>query len=105
MQLWNRQAEELWGLRADEVAGKHLLNLDIGLPVDQLKDPVRACLSDGAAAAPVELSAVNRRGRPIDAARVLPAASDLQGRGGRDRAARRDPLRTGLMPYPGSEGA
>jgi len=66
VQLWNRQSEELWGLRADEVTGKHLLNLDIGLPVDQLKDPVRACLSDGAAAVPVELSAVNRRGRAID---------------------------------------
>ena len=66
VQLWNRQSEELWGLRADEVTGKHLLNLDIGLPVDELKDPVRACLSDGAAAVPVELSAVNRRGRAID---------------------------------------
>jgi two-component system CheB/CheR fusion protein len=66
VQLWNHQSEELWGLRADEVTGRHLLNLDIGLPVDQLKDPVRACLSNGAAAAPVELSAVNRRGRAID---------------------------------------
>src|SRR5436190_11158247 len=66
VQLWNRQSEELWGLRADEVAGSHLLNLDIGLPVDQLKDPVRACLSDGAPTQPVELSAVNRRGRVID---------------------------------------
>jgi two-component system CheB/CheR fusion protein len=66
VQLWNRQSEELWGLRADEVTGKHLLNLDIGLPVDQLKDPVRACLSDGGAGVPVEVSAVNRRGRAID---------------------------------------
>jgi two-component system CheB/CheR fusion protein len=66
VQLWNRQSEELWGLRADEVTGKHLLNLDVGLPVDQLKDPVRACLSDGATTIPVELSAVNRRGRAID---------------------------------------
>jgi two-component system CheB/CheR fusion protein len=66
VQLWNRQSEELWGLRADEVTGKHLLNLDIGLPVDELKDPVRACLSDGSAALAVELSAVNRRGRAVD---------------------------------------
>jgi two-component system, chemotaxis family, CheB/CheR fusion protein len=66
VQLWNRQSEELWGLRADEVSGKHLLNLDIGLPVDQLKDPIRECLSNGAATDPVELSAVNRRGRAID---------------------------------------
>jgi two-component system CheB/CheR fusion protein len=66
VQLWNQQSEELWGLRADEVTGKHLLNLDIGLPVDELKDPVRACLSDGSAALAVELSAVNRRGRAVD---------------------------------------
>jgi two-component system CheB/CheR fusion protein len=65
VQLWNRQSEELWGLRADEVSGQHLLNLDIGLPVDELKDPVRECLSNGASAVPLELSAVNRRGRPI----------------------------------------
>jgi two-component system CheB/CheR fusion protein len=66
VQLWNHQSEELWGLRADEVTGKHLLNLDIGLPVDQLKDPVRECLSDGSADGAVELEAVNRRGRAID---------------------------------------
>jgi len=66
VQLWNRQSEELWGLRTDEVSGKHLLNLDIGLPVDELTDPLRACLADGNAAVAVELSAVNRRGRAID---------------------------------------
>ncbi len=66
VQLWNRQSEELWGLRADEASGKHLLNLDIGLPVERLKDPVRECLSNGTAAVAVELSAVNRRGRAVD---------------------------------------
>ena len=59
------KAEELWGLRADEVRGQHLLNLDIGLPVDELKDPVRGCLADGAEPVTVELSAVNRRGQQI----------------------------------------
>jgi two-component system, chemotaxis family, CheB/CheR fusion protein len=82
VQLWNRQSEELWGLRADEVAGKHLHNLDIGLPVDQLTDPLRGCLSDGAESAPVELSAVNRRGRPIDlrvSCRPLQTAKGVSG--------------------------
>jgi two-component system CheB/CheR fusion protein len=65
VRLWNRQSEELWGLRADEASGQHLLNLDIGLPVDDLKDPVRECLSDGGTTVPIELSAVNRRGRTI----------------------------------------
>ena len=60
-----RQAEDLWGLRADEVRGQHLLNLDIGLPVEQLRTPIRGASSDGAATAPFDLSAVNRRGRAV----------------------------------------
>src|SRR5581483_7400209 len=36
IQVWNQQATELWGLRSEEVEGEHLMNLDIGLPVDQL---------------------------------------------------------------------
>ncbi len=43
--IWNRKAEDLWGLRPDEVRGRNLLNLDIGLPVEQLKSALRACLS------------------------------------------------------------
>jgi two-component system CheB/CheR fusion protein len=63
---WNARAEELWGLRSEEVVGEHLMNLDIGLPVDQLRQGVRAQLADRAAApASVELDAVNRRGRPV----------------------------------------
>jgi len=64
---WNLRAEDLWGLRADEVRGKHLLNLDIGLPVDRLKVPIRHCL--GGSSQPenqeVTLDAVNRRGKSI----------------------------------------
>ncbi len=37
IQIWNGQARELWGLSADEVDDQHLLGLDIGLPVEQLK--------------------------------------------------------------------
>jgi two-component system CheB/CheR fusion protein len=61
---WNEQAEELWGLREDEVNGKHLLNLDIGLPVDRLKPSIRSCLAgDGAGDQRILLDAVNRRGK------------------------------------------
>src|SRR5258708_1063031 len=42
---WNRQAEELWGLRSDEVTGHHFLNLDIGFPVESLRTAVRDCLT------------------------------------------------------------
>src|SRR3989449_7970257 len=45
VEVWNRQAEDLWGLRADEVRGKPFLNLDIGLPVEELKTPLRECLA------------------------------------------------------------
>ncbi len=62
---WNDHAEELWGLRAQEVRGQHLMNLDFGLPLDQLRQPIRACLSDGADTREVETRAVNRRGRSI----------------------------------------
>ncbi len=44
VQAWNASAEELWGLRLDEVRGHHFLNLDIGLPVEQLRAPMRGCL-------------------------------------------------------------
>jgi len=61
---WNFQSENLWGLRSDEVVGKHFLNLDIGLPVEQLRNSIRACLSSGEAQQ-VSVPAVNRRGRSV----------------------------------------
>jgi two-component system CheB/CheR fusion protein len=63
--VWNGGAEELWGLRASEAQGKHLFNLDIGLPFDKLKKPLRACLL-GESAPAVVVRATNRRGRAID---------------------------------------
>jgi two-component system CheB/CheR fusion protein len=65
IRVWNRRAENLWGLRDDEVMGRHLLNLDIGLPVDRLGSMLEQTLAGGAAAAQVRLPAVNRRGRSI----------------------------------------
>ncbi len=63
--VWNRRAEDLWGMRADEVQGRSLLNLDIGLPVAQLRDVVRPCLSGEKDHQEIELDAVNRRGKKI----------------------------------------
>jgi two-component system, chemotaxis family, CheB/CheR fusion protein len=62
---WSRQAEELWGLRLEEVSGHHLLNLDIGLPVERLLPALKACLSGDSALEQVVVEAVNRRGKPI----------------------------------------
>ena len=63
--VWNRRAEDLWGLRADEVQGRSLLNLDIGLPVGQLRDVVRPCVVGDKDHQEIVLDAVNRRGRKI----------------------------------------
>jgi two-component system, chemotaxis family, CheB/CheR fusion protein len=64
IQAWNASARELWGLRSDEVQGEHFLNLDIGLPVDQLRKPIRDALSSETQRELV-LDGVDRRGRPV----------------------------------------
>jgi len=63
--MWNQRASDLWGLRADEVQGKGLLNLDIGLPVAELRTVIRPCLSGEVERGQVVLDAINRRGKPI----------------------------------------
>ncbi|MFD2420139.1 CheR family methyltransferase [Amycolatopsis pigmentata] len=62
---WNAGAEELWGLRSDETEGEHLLNLDIGLPVAELRPVVRPALADPSYTKDVVVEAVNRRGRQV----------------------------------------
>lgn len=59
---WNKQTENLWGLRTEEVAEKSFFNLDIGLPVDQLRETIRACIA-GDDHLELVIDAVNRRGR------------------------------------------
>jgi len=63
--MWNGRATDLWGLRADEVQGRSVLGLDIGLPVEQLRTPVRALLNGDAPDQEMTLSAITRRGRAI----------------------------------------
>jgi two-component system, chemotaxis family, CheB/CheR fusion protein len=67
VQVWTRQAHELWGLRADETVGHHLLNLDSGLPTAELHPWLRAVIT-GQQSAVVgrSMRAVNRRGRQVD---------------------------------------
>ena len=66
VRMWNRRAEDLWGLRQDEAVGQHFLNLDIGLPTNQLRPMIRQVLTGDGAAQEVRLSAVNRRGRTVE---------------------------------------
>jgi two-component system CheB/CheR fusion protein len=66
IRAWNSRAEDLWGVRTDEALGEHLLNLDIGLPMEQLRQSIRSHLGDAELApTAVLLDAVNRRGKPL----------------------------------------
>ena len=61
--IWNRRAEDLWGLRAEEVRGESLLALDIGLPVGELRRPIQAALAALSADDELTLEAVDRQDR------------------------------------------
>jgi two-component system CheB/CheR fusion protein len=79
IRMWNRRAEDLWGLRSAEAVGQHLLNLDIGLPVEPLRPLLRVAMGREGVPGEVAVDAVNRRGRPI---RVRVACSPLHGQDG-----------------------
>src|SRR6185436_16647371 len=49
VQVWNRRAQDLWGVRADEALDNHFLSMDIGLPSEHLAPALRAILSGGSA--------------------------------------------------------
>jgi two-component system CheB/CheR fusion protein len=63
VQIWNGKAREMWGVTADEAEDEHLLALDIGLPIDQLKRQLRATLNGDSKREEVTLEATNRRGK------------------------------------------
>jgi two-component system CheB/CheR fusion protein len=65
VQVWNRQAEDLWGLREDETVGEHFLNLDSGLPTDLIKPLIREVIFEGTPRGELVVAAVNRRGRGV----------------------------------------
>ncbi|MFJ1455756.1 CheR family methyltransferase [Nocardia sp. N2S4-5] len=62
---WNRGAEELWGLRAEEVYQQYFAVLDFGLPTESVHDAIADCLRTGKRTAAVDVPAVNRIGRSI----------------------------------------
>ncbi|MDQ3946148.1 MAG: PAS domain-containing protein [Actinomycetota bacterium] len=61
--LWNHRSADLWGLRPEEVPGQHFLNLDIGLPTEDLRAGIRAVLAGESDDEAVSLAATNRRGK------------------------------------------
>jgi len=63
IQLWNHQAEDLWGVRASETVGQPLLSLDIGLPVSELVAPINEAIKSASGFRQVTVSSTNRRGK------------------------------------------
>ena len=66
VKVWNDRATDLWGVRSDETNQAHFLGLDIGLPVVELRQPIRDVLNGSQERASATLPAVSRRGRPIE---------------------------------------
>jgi two-component system CheB/CheR fusion protein len=63
VRAWNHKAEDMWGLRADEVFGASLTGLDIGLPTDQLGSLLAE--PDGDGPRQLQMTAINRRGKKV----------------------------------------
>ncbi|GAA6617054.1 CheR family methyltransferase [Scytonema sp. NUACC26] len=81
--IWNRKSEDLWGLRFDEVFSKHLMSLDIGLPLEPIRAPIRSIINGECDYHEVVLDARNRRGRAIQChvicTPLLVARNNIQG--------------------------
>jgi two-component system CheB/CheR fusion protein len=82
VQIWNSQARELWGLTSEEVEDQHVQSLDFGLPVERLKQPLRATLVGDSEREELVLSAVNRRGHAFDCkVTLMPLGASRDGNG------------------------
>jgi two-component system CheB/CheR fusion protein len=64
VRVWSEKAQDFWGVRGDEVLGQSFLNLDIGLPVEELRQVLRETLADGREREQ-SLDGINRRGKPV----------------------------------------
>jgi two-component system, chemotaxis family, CheB/CheR fusion protein len=62
---WNKGAEELWGLRGDEVTNQAFFQLDFGLPTGEVRGIVNDCLASGRRTGPLQVAAISRIGRTI----------------------------------------
>ena len=66
VRVWNKNAQELWGVRSDEAIGANLFGLDFGLPTDAVKPLLRSVLDEPTTTRQLSVDAVNRRGRPVE---------------------------------------
>ena len=99
VKVWNLGARELWGVTTEEAVGVNFLALDIGLPVAELRQPIREVLSGTVPEADATLQATSRRGRSIQCWVRLTAAAlggthanhrRDRGHGGGDRTGLKD---------------
>ncbi|MFZ3485501.1 CheR family methyltransferase [Sphingomonas sp. 3-13AW] len=65
IQGWNRWSENAWGLRSEEVLGTSFDQLDIGIPIQQLRDDLADVRAGRKEQVERELEGVDRRGRAI----------------------------------------
>ena len=83
VEMWSNRAQDLWGARADEVEGRNLLTLDIGLPVEPLRECISACRAGQSDFGKLVVDAVNRRGKAIrckvSCTPLLGPAGDIRG--------------------------
>jgi two-component system, chemotaxis family, CheB/CheR fusion protein len=66
IQLWNNRMTEFWGLRVEEVRDRFFFDLDIGLPLEQLRSMIRICQAGESDYQELILKAIDRRGKAID---------------------------------------
>jgi two-component system CheB/CheR fusion protein len=74
--VWNRRAADLFGLRSDEVVGQNFFSLDIGLPVDRLRTPLKEFIVNNKKSDTASLQAINRRGRNIECSISINSLND-----------------------------
>jgi two-component system, chemotaxis family, CheB/CheR fusion protein len=65
IKVWNHRAEDLWGVRSDEVLNTPLSELDIGLPLAEVRQMVHSTLTDGNHPQERKIPATSRKGRKI----------------------------------------
>ncbi len=79
IQVWNHHAENLWGLRSDEVVDEFLHNLDIGLSLEQMSGALRRVATGESEREETVLEATNRRGKQIQCRVCCTPLKDLRG--------------------------
>jgi two-component system CheB/CheR fusion protein len=66
VQTWSKGAQTLWGLRAEDAESQSFVGLDIGLPVEELRDVLRQCVQGKLGRDERILAGHDRKGKPVN---------------------------------------